>query len=55
MINQDIIDSVFRVLCKYSVTKAKEHEALQEIPADAPPEKIEALNGINEEIKANNM
>lgn len=36
------------------MTKAKDHEDIPEIPEDATPEKIEALNGIIEEIKTNN-
>jgi len=55
IINHDIIESIFYVLSKYAVTKPKEHEEIPEIPEDATPEKIEALNGIIEEIKANNI
>jgi hypothetical protein len=55
IISNDIIESIFIVLSKFAVTKPKEHEEIPEIPADAPPEKVEALNSVIEEIRANNM
>lgn len=43
------------MLCKYAVTKIKDHEEFPEVPADAPPEKVEAIYSVIEEIKANNL
>lgn len=46
IINHDIIESLFSVLCKYAVTRPKEHEEIPEIEADASPEKVDAMNGV---------
>jgi hypothetical protein len=55
IINNDIIESVFIVLSKFAVTKIKDHEEFPEVPADAPPEKVEAIYSVIEEVKANNL
>lgn len=55
IINNDIIESLFMVLSKFAVTKVKEHEEIPEVPSDAPPEKVDALNSVIEEIRANNL
>lgn len=54
IISHEIIDSLFKVLCKFSVTKPKEFEEIPAIPEDAEPEKADAMNVVIEEIKTNN-